>query len=299
MPFLDIEAATCLDAIKMAAVNVYEVGEKLSRSSGSWCMADKPMTNMIELQNITITISKPLFRWNTLLSRGNLVETADFLLGLNPGFISDFWDYYRKKVALRGKLPYTYGERIFGGEIDQWKHVVKLLRENPTTRHASILMHRVIDRTRDYVPCTFVWHFQVDENKKLNMTTVMRSQDVFKGLPGDLFAFTLFHEQMALETSLELGKYIHFCCNLHLYEPGYGKALEKIFKAKEPKSALEADLLTEDLKFEFSQSFYYLPLHCYVDRRLKVKELEKFITSKGSYWENYVNLIAGDYRDLK
>jgi len=296
---LKIEEGTCLEAIQQAATVVMGRGEEFLRASGSWCMADKPMTKMIEVQNATIIVHNPLFRWNTLVSRGNLVETADFLLGLNPGFISDFWDYYRKKVALRGKLPYTYGERIFGGEIDQWKHVVKLLRENPTSRHASILMHRVIDRTRDYVPCTFVWHFQVDENKKLNMTTVMRSQDVFKGLPGDLFAFTLFHEQMALETKLELGKYTHFCCNLHLYEPGHDKALEKIFKAKEPKSALEADLLTEDLKFEFSQSFYYLSLHCYVDRRLKLKQLENFVTSTKGYWENYINLIAGGYPDPK
>jgi len=289
--FLDIEVATALEAIKIAAINAHEVGEELSRSSGSWCMTDKPETKMIELQNITITISNPLFRWNTLLSRGTLVETVDFLLGLNPGFIPDVWDYYAKKIALRGKLPYTYGERIFGGEIDQWKHVVKLLKENPTTRHATILMHRVIDRTRDYVPCTFLWHFQVDKEKRLNMTTTMRSQDVFKGLPGDLFAFTIFHEQMALETGLELGKYTHFCCNLHLYEPGHEKALDKIFKAKEPSSALEADLLTEELKHDLYWGVRGLTVN---DKRLKIKELNEFVETKCiSYWENYIDLIRG------
>jgi len=293
---MNIEVGSCLEAIQRAATHVVGVGEEFRRSSGSWCMCDATMTKMIEVQNTTITIQNPLFRWNTLLSRGTLVETVDFLLGLNPGFIPNVWDYYAKKIALRGKLPYTYGERIFGGEIDQWKHVVKLLKENPTTRHATILMHRVIDRTRDYVPCTFLWHFQVDKDKRLNMTTTMRSQDVFKGLPGDLFAFTLFHEQMALETDLELGEYTHFCCNLHLYEPGHEKALDKIFKAKEPSSALEADLLTEELKYDLYWGIRGLTVS---DKRLKLKQLENFITSTKSYWENYINLINGGYPDPK
>jgi len=293
---INAEATTCLEAVQMAANYVMGVGQEFPRASGSWCMTDKPETKMIEVQNVTIVLRNPLFRWNTLLSRGTLIETADFLLGLNPGFIPSVWDYYAKKVALRGKLPYTYGERIFGGEIDQWKHAVKLLRENPTTRHATILMHRVIDRTRNYVPCTFLWHFQVDKDKRLNMTTVMRSQDVFKGLPGDLFAFTIFHEQMALETELELGYYTHFCCNLHLYEPGHEKALDKIFHAKELKCALVADLLTEQRKHDL---FWGIRGQTVEDKRLKIEELKRFNTSSGPYWENYVDLIAGGYRDLK
>jgi len=297
---LNISVGTCLEAVQQAASTVMAVGQQFPRASGSWCMTDKSETKMIEIQNVTITVTNPLFRWNTLLSRGTLIETADFLLGLNPGFIPCIWEYYAKKIALREKLPYTYGERIFGGEIDQWKHVVKLLRDNPTTRHATILMHRVIDRTRDYVPCTFVWHFQVDENRFLNMTTIMRSQDVFKGLPGDLFAFTTFHEQMSLETGLRIGKYSHFCCNLHLYHPGVEKAIDKIFNAKQLISAPTANLLTEERKYTLYQDLCSLPLKCYTDKSLKVEELEKFLESYNTpYWERYVDLIAGAYRDSK
>jgi len=80
--------------------------------------------------------------------------------------------------------------------------------------------------------------------------------------------------------------------------------LDKIFEAKEPKSALVADILTEELKMNLYWSIRSLlpdlsPPFQFKDRRLKLKQLENFVTSTKGYWENYINLITGGYPDPK
>ena len=53
---------------------------------------------------------------------------------------------------------------------------------------------------------------------KLYMFTNMRSNDVFSGLPHDVFSFTMLQEIMARALSVELGNYKHAVGSLHLYE---------------------------------------------------------------------------------
>jgi thymidylate synthase len=46
----------------------------------------------------------------------------------------------------------------------------------------------------------------------------MRSSDAFKGLPHDIFCFTMLQEMIARDLGLEVGSYHHFAGSLHLYE---------------------------------------------------------------------------------
>jgi thymidylate synthase len=45
----------------------------------------------------------------------------------------------------------------------------------------------------------------------------MRSNDAFKGLPHDIFAFTMLQELAARKLGLPMGEYGHFVTSLHLY----------------------------------------------------------------------------------
>jgi thymidylate synthase len=49
------------------------------------------------------------------------------------------------------------------------------------------------------------------------MFTAMRSNDVFLGLPHDVFCFTMIQELVARTLGLELGVYKHAVGSLHLY----------------------------------------------------------------------------------
>jgi thymidylate synthase len=46
----------------------------------------------------------------------------------------------------------------------------------------------------------------------------MRSNDAYKGLPHDIFCFTMLQEVVARTLGVELGSYSHFVGSLHLYD---------------------------------------------------------------------------------
>jgi thymidylate synthase len=58
------------------------------------------------------------------------------------------------------------------------------------------------------------------------MATTMRSQDLWTGLPYDMFFTTVLHELMAGWLGAELGDYHHQVDSLHLYEEVLERAVE-------------------------------------------------------------------------
>jgi thymidylate synthase len=46
----------------------------------------------------------------------------------------------------------------------------------------------------------------------------MRSNDVYIGLPFDVFSFTMLQELLARDLGVEVGRYVHMVGSLHLYE---------------------------------------------------------------------------------
>jgi thymidylate synthase len=55
------------------------------------------------------------------------------------------------------------------------------------------------------------------------MITFMRSNDIYLGLPHDLFSFTMLQEIVALSLDLNLGSYTHIVGSLHLYKDNIDK----------------------------------------------------------------------------
>jgi thymidylate synthase len=53
---------------------------------------------------------------------------------------------------------------------------------------------------------------------RLDAITFMRSNDIYLGLPHDVFTFTMIQEIIARSLGVELGTYIHMIGSLHLYE---------------------------------------------------------------------------------
>lgn len=233
-----IKEESVAKATRKAIEAVSEYGVEIQRRVGGWCMM-KPGKHLFhELHNVIITITNPLKRWNSRVNAGMLTETVDYLLGLNPGYThKSTWNFYKRWIeAKTGKYPYTYGQRIFGdtNEVNQWKEIVRLLQKDFTTRHAHLTLFRPYDLLRDFIPCNFAWHFQIDDKGKLNMITFCRSQDALRGLFLDCFAYTHFLEQMALATHLPLGTYTVFEVNLHVYNKDMNKIDTDFAKPKEP-----------------------------------------------------------------
>lgn len=101
--------------------------------------------------------------------------------------------------------------------------VIRTLKKNPESRQAILTCW---DRDTDLVhaervdrgdiPCTLSVQFLV-RGGNLNCIVTMRSNDIWLGLPYDIFAFTCLQMMVASALGLSIGWYQHQAGSLHLY----------------------------------------------------------------------------------
>jgi thymidylate synthase len=149
-----------------------------------------------------------------------VAETVWILSGTDESWIYNYNERLRQ-YADDGVLRGAYGPRMrrWGGRVDQLHRVVEILKQDPDSRRAVIQLY---DPARDAgghrdVPCTLSYRFHV-RHGRLHMSTSMRGQDVWIGLPYDLFATTVLHELMASWLGVDIGEYHHHVDSLHIYE---------------------------------------------------------------------------------
>lgn len=137
---------------------------------------------------------------------------------------SSFWE----KISDDGKtVNSNYGWCIrhkYG--FNQWETAKQLLLNNSESRQAVIHIkeaRNLIDSPTKDVNCTIALQFFV-RNNKLDMVVTMRSNDIWLGLPYDLFNFTCMQIQMAMELGVEIGTYYHNAGSLHMYTRDANKA---------------------------------------------------------------------------
>ena len=106
----------------------------------------------------------------------------------------------------------------------QWKRnnqlelIIQMLKDNPETRQAAISIYdaKEWDEYTFDTPCTYAVQFTVLDGK-LNMSVVMRSNDLWYGFCNDQYQFSNLQMLVAHETGYNMGTYYHFAHNLHLY----------------------------------------------------------------------------------
>jgi thymidylate synthase len=125
----------------------------------------------------------------------------------------------------------NYGQRLFrpAPGVDQVESCIRLIRDDPVTRRAAMVIYRPEDagRASHDIPCTFGTVLSPRDGR-LHMTVIMRSNNAWVLLPFNIFEFTLLGEIIATETDLQLGAYHHFAVSMHLYEQHFEPAREAI-----------------------------------------------------------------------
>lgn len=117
----------------------------------------------------------------------------------------------------------SYGPRI-AGDLGQ---VVDLLINDPASRQAVLTIFdssRDINRGEPDIPCTIAVQF-LFRNGALHMRTMMRSNDVWLGLPYDSIQFFALQSAVACALNVPIGEYYHNVGSLHLYEVDREKAM--------------------------------------------------------------------------
>ena len=135
-----------------------------------------------------------------------------------------------KLGELYGKVPQIWQRMADAdGNVNsnygwQWERtsqldiVIQMLKDNPETRQAAISIYdgkEISDYAHD-TPCTYAVQFTVIDNC-INMSVVMRSNDLWYGFCNDQYQFSTLQMYVADELNLPVGTYYHFAHNLHLY----------------------------------------------------------------------------------
>lgn len=181
-----------------------------------------------ELFGVVLELKRPLARLSRTDSKGRLYSALGelfwYLAGSND---LRFIQYYLGKKAYESDDDRTvwggYGPRLFRmrGRIDQVAQVTGLLSDKrlSPSRKAVIQLFDADDISTDHkdVPCTCTLQFLVRKTG-LDLFVSMRSNDAYRGLPHDVFAFTMLQEILARNLGLRLGRYKHAAGSLHLYD---------------------------------------------------------------------------------
>lgn len=112
------------------------------------------------------------------------------------------------------------------GRNNQLDKCIEQLKQNPDTRQAwiSIFDGKEKDQYRYDTPCTMCVGFDIKpykREKQLDMTVIMRSNDLVYGFCNDQYCFSKLQELVATELNIPMGNYYHFAHDLHIYEKHY------------------------------------------------------------------------------
>ena len=138
-------------------------------------------------------------------------------LGEIYGKVPQIW---KRMADEQGNVNSNYGYQWQRGHEhkSQLDYVIELLKDNPETRQAAISIYDGKEHP-DYktdTPCTYAVQFTILDDK-LNMSVVMRSNDLWYGFCNDQFQFSCLQALVAFELGIDIGTYYHFAHNLHLY----------------------------------------------------------------------------------
>jgi len=151
--------------------------------------------------------------WQWYLSGDRNIAKLGELYGKVPAI----WE---RMADEQGNVNSNYGYQWKRGynHKSQLDYVIELLNDNPETRQAAISIYDGKEHP-DYktdTPCTYAIQFTVLDNK-LNISVVMRSNDLWYGFCNDQYQFSNLQLLVAQRTGYDVGTYYHFAHNLHLY----------------------------------------------------------------------------------
>lgn len=198
--------------------------------------------NTRELIAVMIELALPRARLSRSEMRGKpfscLGELLWYLAGDNTlEFITNYIPHY-KKESDDGRTVYgAYGPRLFAHQgHDQIDNVINLLRDKLHSRRAVIQLFDAADISEPHkeIPCTTTLQFLVRDGA-VDLIASMRSNDAYKGLPHDVFCFSMLQEIVARSLGFELGTYRHFAGSMHIYEEDAPKAELYLSEGVQPK----------------------------------------------------------------
>jgi len=202
-----VEGSTPIEAWKAALKYIVRKGFDFEDDDKRICR---------EVLNLILTINKP--------DEYNIIKPVEILNNFN------YWKYPPldeiKRVMLGNKLApdyaYSYGPRIFNfqNSVNQVNDfVIPLLKENKTTRRAIV---SIFDPVKDSnmlssdTPGLIAIDFKL-RNNKLNVTAIIRSNDLFFGWPANVYQIFVLQDYIRKQLGVDTGTITTFSVSAHLF----------------------------------------------------------------------------------
>lgn len=136
-------------------------------------------------------------------------------------FISNYNIFSDDNKTLNGAYGYRLREYF---KVDQITEAINQLQQNSDTRRIVLTMWSTNDLTDDSkdIPCNTTIYLKIRDNK-LDITITNRSNDLYLGVPYNIFVFYLLQVYIANKLSIDVGIQTHFTDSLHLYERDFRK----------------------------------------------------------------------------
>lgn len=173
----------------------------------------------------------------------NVYELSEILYGDRdkPNFWTPNYEKQAKDLGYTdGYLGPVYGKQLadFGG-VNQIQYVIDELKTNPHSRRAMIDLWNSADLHKMALPpCHYSAVFNIQDigiERMLNMTVIMRSNDLFLGAPFNYVFYAALCYCLCEILNLTPGVYSHISINSHVY-------LNQVNQVKEQISRTPLDL---------------------------------------------------------
>ncbi len=169
-------------------------------------------------------------------------EQVWFIAGLRKpaDFLGDYTKIWDSFTNPGGVVTVAYGYRWrkhFGR--DQLGLLVKLLKEDPSSRHGVIVTWDPAEdglggTKKANVPCPYSFTVNIIGGR-LHLHNIVRSNDMVLGFPSDVAGFALLQIILAQKLGVEAGVYSHSISNAHIWDNQYNVARELVERTNDHK----------------------------------------------------------------
>lgn len=253
----------------------------------------------VECLNISFRLADPRRRSPFLPGRKvnvifHLAETLWYLSGRRDLAMPA---YYAPRMAAFSVDGESLAGTAYGPSVrEQWSQVTELLRRDPDTKRAMITFFRPAELAvpdNPDVSCAIAAQLLLRDGR-LNMTVYMRGNDAYRGMVGDVFAFTFIQEFMATQLGVALGTYAHHVGSMHVN-------LADLPAAKRAVVGLPQDVAVPAMPTE--TSWAHVRAVCEQEEALRTGSVTHTLASIGAldlppYWRQAV-LVFEIYRRIK
>ena len=253
----------------------------------------------VERLHSVLSLSNPRQRWTTIRTPAispalSFAELIYLLSGSDEASIINAWNPLLPKYQGKySKYPGAYGNRLkntFG--FDQIKCAYEALLYESNSRQVLLdIWNPEIDLPKEHgkpnnkdIPCNVISMLKI-RNDRLYWSQIMRSNDLYLGLPYDVLLFSSLQEIMAGWLNIDVGNYTHYCDSLHYY-------ISNKMSVDATKMAL---FNTDDLRLEKTQSDeVFSELFAIICELGNLENIDKYIKEtleSISFTEAYNNIL--------